>query len=120
MEFEDRGVVDQRVQAPIIADDLLDQIARLLGVGDVGPDDRVRIALEQSDCLFGLLAVVVVMNDHSRAVFGEPSRGGASNALRRAGDEYDFVFEIHLSSPAPKRQWADRIDRAGLATLIQS
>jgi hypothetical protein len=36
------------------------------------------------------------MNDHSRAVFGESNRGGASNALRRAGDEYDFVFEFHV------------------------
>jgi hypothetical protein len=64
----------------------------------------VRTACKQSARLFGLLAVVVVMNDHSRSVFGELQRGGAADALRSASDQYDFVFEIHASPDGQRRE----------------
>src|SRR5262249_18337193 len=64
----------------------------------VGLDNLVRIASERSECLLGLLAVAIVMNDHARSLAGELSRGGAPDALGGAGDQDDFVFEIHGSS----------------------
>src|SRR5262245_1610822 len=103
MGLEDRGVVDQRVQTAEIADNMLDQFARLIGVSDVGSNDRVRTTLKQSERLFGLLAIVVVMNDHSRSVFGELQRGRAADALRSAGSLFEFVFEFHASPDSQLR-----------------
>src|SRR5262249_16153691 len=58
----------------------------------------VRIAFKRSERLLGLLAIAVVMNDHTRALVGELSRGGPPDALGGAGDKDDLVFEIHGSS----------------------
>src|SRR5262249_59380027 len=55
----------------------------------------MRVAFERSNRFFGFCDIAVVMKRDLRFVLRKLPSNCAANALRSAGDEYDFVREVH-------------------------
>src|SRR5207249_5909358 len=86
-------VVDEDVQAAVLAVDDGEHRADGLAVGDVGRD-RARAGAERlGRGLGGFLADVV--DDHARALVGEALADGAADARAAARDERHTILELH-------------------------
>src|SRR5918996_380332 len=79
---DDRGVVDEDVQAAKLADNLADQLRSLLGVALVGVERRGAYAfgLELLDDRLSAIGGRVVADRDFGAVIGEPQRGRRADA----------------------------------------
>src|SRR5918996_254097 len=79
---DDRGVVDEDVQAAKLADNLADQLRRLLGVALIRPKRRGAYAfgLELLDDLLSAVGGGVVADRDVGAVGGESPRGRRTDA----------------------------------------
>ena len=84
----DAGVVDQDVDFAELGDDGFDRGFDLLFVGDVESEGG-GLAAGGGDFADQFVQFFLIASGygHGRAVFGEAQGAGASDALRRAGDE---------------------------------
>jgi hypothetical protein len=90
----DGGVVDEDVEALVVAGDLLGEARDRVGIGEVAGQDR-GLALVGLDSVADLVEAARIAGDEEdmRAEGGEAERDGFANAASGAGDEGDLRVE---------------------------
>ena len=92
----DAGVVVEAVDRSVSVERGFDVVLDLGGFRDVGGDEQRVAALLAQDAGGGLArGGVAIDHDDLGAAAGETDRGGAADAVARAGDQGDLAFEIH-------------------------
>ena len=126
----DRGVVDENVEPAHFLECVLEAVFHLRGVGHVHRD-RERFATRSSDFLRERGELIrAARGDHDfGARLGQRERRGAPNALGRAGNQSDFIFErehdrertyrtsnssrkLHIGFPTRRSSWYRKVMRS--------
>jgi hypothetical protein len=100
--LHDSGVVDENVDAAEVSEGVLDQAGGLLGVGEIGGDEKHvfgrgnGVALDQGVSRFNELVEVSRGEDQPVSGAGESLREGKPKAARTTGDQDDTVVGLTL------------------------